>query len=136
MVDCKKVVQDYINAVVTRTEGSGDQFFTKNYVMHFPNMGDLTKEMHAQVNEAFATGFPGITAKILFQIQEGNMVASRVVWSGTHKGPFQGVPATNKPITINVIRVDRFEGDKIAESWAEVNQMGLMMSIGALPSPG
>ena len=136
MADKKQVVRDYINAIVTRTEGSGDQFFAPGYQMHFPNMGDLTKEMHAQVNEAFATGFPGITAKIEFQIEEGNMVASRIVWSGTHKGSFQGVPATGKPVTINVIRVDRFEGNKIAESWAEVNQMGLMMSIGALPSPG
>jgi predicted ester cyclase len=136
MVDRKKVVQDYINAVVTRTEGTGDQFFTKDYVMHFPNMGDLTKEAHAQVNEGFAVGFPGITAKILFQVEEGNMVASRVIWTGVHKGTFMGVPPSGKTANINAIRVDRFEGDKIVESWVEVNQMGLMMDIGAMPRPG
>ena len=40
------------------------------------------------------TGFPDIVFSIQEQITEGDKVASRFEWTGTHKGEFLGIPAT------------------------------------------
>ena len=47
-------------------------------------------------------------------------------FSGTHKRQFEGMPATNKPVTIRSADLYIIENDKIVEHWDVVDQLDLL----------
>jgi predicted ester cyclase len=50
-------------------------------------------------------------------LSEGNMVAARVAFRGTHRGEFQGVPPTGEEVAFSCIEVNRVVGGKVEEHW-------------------
>jgi len=68
-------------------------------------------------------------------IAEGDYVVVRVAVSGTHdSAAFAGVPPSGKKLRWESIRIFRFEGGKIAETWAMQDRLGLMEQLGAVRS--
>ena len=61
------------------------------------------------------------------------MVAARVSFRGTHRGEFQGIPPTGKEVGFSSIEIDRMVEGKVAEHWFEMDMLGLMGQLGALP---
>lgn len=68
-------------------------------------------------------------------ITEGNLSTIRMTFRGTHTGEFYGIPASNKPIEVTSIGIDRVIDGKITEGWGELNMLGMMMQMGAIPAP-
>ncbi|HMD89955.1 MAG TPA: ester cyclase [Anaerolineaceae bacterium] len=66
---------------------------------------------------------------------EGEMSAIRMTFRGTHTGEFYGVPASNKKIEVTSIGIDRVVNGKISEGWGELNMLGMMQQMGAIPAP-
>jgi steroid delta-isomerase-like uncharacterized protein len=81
------------------------------------------------------SAFPDLKATIEDTIAEGDKVVIRMTWSGTHKGEFMGVPATGKRVSIGVIDILRMDGGKCVEHWGQMDSMGMMQQIGAIPAP-
>ncbi len=50
-------------------------------------------------------------------------------------GEFQGIAPTGKQVTFTVIAIDRISGGQIAEEWEELDQLGMMQQLGAIPAP-
>jgi predicted ester cyclase len=50
-------------------------------------------------------------------IAEGELVAARVTYTGTHQGEFLGIPATGKQTTINGVDFFRMQDGRQAEHW-------------------
>jgi predicted ester cyclase len=46
-----------------------------------------------------------------------------------------GIPATGKPIKVGYIDIWRLENGKAVENWVQMDIMGLMQQLGALPAP-
>ena len=65
---------------------------------------------------------------------EGELVAYRVTWSGTHTGDFMGIPATGKRLTVTETHFDRVRDGKIIEHGGDWDQLGLLQQIGAVPA--
>ena len=62
--------------------------------------------------------------------------ASNVPKAGTHEGELMGVPASNRPISVEVITILRFDGDgRIAERWNVADFLSMLQQIGAIPAP-
>ena len=66
---------------------------------------------------------------------EGEMVAARVAFRGTHRGEFQGIPPTGKEVAFTSIEVNRVRDGKVEEHWVELDLLGLMQQLGAIPLP-
>jgi predicted ester cyclase len=64
------------------------------------------------------------------------MVAARVAFRGTHRGEFQGITPTDKEVAFLSIEIDRMVGGKVQEHWFEMDLLGLMRQLGAIPEPG
>jgi predicted ester cyclase len=79
-------------------------------------------------------GFPDIGFSIQEQITEGDRVASRFEWTGTHKGEFVGIPATDRHVRVWGIVIDRLENGCVKDTRIIMNTLGLMTQLGALPS--
>ena len=68
-------------------------------------------------------------------ITEGDLSTIRMTFRGTQTGEFYGVPASNKPVEVTSIGIDRVVNGRIAEGWGELNMLGMMQQMGAIPSP-
>jgi len=68
-------------------------------------------------------------------ITEGEMSTIRMTFRGTQTGDFYGVPASNKPVEVTSIGIDRVVDGKICEGWGELNMLGMMQQMGAIPTP-
>jgi steroid delta-isomerase-like uncharacterized protein len=78
-------------------------------------------------------GFPDIDVTVEDAIAEGDLVAVRNTWRGTHLGQFNGIPATGNRIEISGIVLWRVTDGKIAERWATIDTLSLLEQLGALP---
>lgn len=81
------------------------------------------------------SAFPDLNFAIKEQIAEGDKVASRFEWSGTHQQEFLGVPATGRQVRVWGIVIDRLEEGRIKETRIIMDTLGLMMQLGVFPPP-
>lgn len=82
----------------------------------------------------FRSGFIDLRITEEEFIAEGDKVVGRFVAQGTHQGDFMGVRATGNPVTISGINIMRVANSKIVEHWVNLDALGLMQQIGAIPS--
>ena len=92
-----------------------------------PGLIELIKTWHA----AFPDGYMTIED----HWADGDIVVIRNTWHGTHTGDFYGVAPSGKKIEITSIGVDRVRDGKVVEGWGELNMLGAMQQMGAIPSP-
>ena len=59
------------------------------------------------------------------------MVTTFKTYHGTHKGPFLGIPATNRTIQFETVDAMRVQNGKITEHWGVANLFSLMQQLGA-----
>jgi predicted ester cyclase len=57
--------------------------------------------------------FPDLEGRIEDVLAEGDRVAGRVTWRGTHLGPFADVAPTGRPVTIAAFHIVRLAGGRI-----------------------
>ncbi len=107
---------------------------TSDYVAHFPGAPPLDSDGWIQATGSFVEAFPDLRLTVQDIMAEGDMVAARVSFSGTHDGPFQGIPPTNKQVAFTSIEMNRMVDGKVAEHWVEIDLVGLLQQLGALPA--
>jgi len=106
------------------------------YIAHAPWLpGPLDLEGWSQFTAAFVEAFPDLRLTVEDIFSSEYMVAARVSFRGTHRGEFQGIPPTGKEVAFSSIEIDRMEDGKVAEHWFEMDLLGLMGQLGALPEP-
>ena len=107
--------------------------WSNNYKLHFPGKtSPLNIEESKQLLKSYNTAFPDLKITNEYQVAEGDYVVNRLSFRGTHKGEFQGIPATNKKITVTGTAVHRIVNNKIEEEWAEFDALGLMQQLGVV----
>ena len=79
--------------------------------------------------------FPDIEWKVVEDVAEGDMVASRFIWTGTHLGSFMGIPPSGNKVTMAGMVFDRIVDGKMAESRILMDNMQLLTQLGAIPAP-
>ena len=132
----KAVVRRYLEGSVGGRVAHLDAVLAPTYRSTLPGWPPLDREGDKQMVQAFYAGFPDLRPSIEEQLAEGDRVATRVTWQGTHTGSFQGIPPTGRAVTMPALRIDRLEGGRIAESWAQFDALGVMQQLGVLPAPG
>ena len=96
---------------------------------------ELAEEFKRDVTE-IRRAFPDYAGTNVDQIAEGEKVANRFVFLGTHLGEFEGVTPTGKRVEFIGQSIDRVVEGKIVESWVEVDMLGVMQQLGAVPEQG
>ena len=90
---------------------------------------------------SFLAAFPDAVYKIEDLIAEGDRVVARWTAKGTHTGPFQGIPAehmvlpTGRAVSFGATDIYRMVDGKVAEEWNTIEQLDLMVQLGALKLP-
>jgi steroid delta-isomerase-like uncharacterized protein len=92
----------------------------------------LDNEAWSGFLSAFTAGFPDARIAIESCIAEDDTVATRWTITGTHRGVFQGIPATGRTIRFGGIEYNRVADGKIVEHRAMFDNIALLRQIGAL----
>lgn len=113
-----------------------DEGYATDVVIHTSIGEDISgiKNYKQHVSEEFSA-FPDMHMTFDDLIVEGNKIATRFTWTGTHKGEYRGIPPTDKKITIWGINMARMTGGKIVEEWIRYDTLGTMQQLGLVPTP-
>jgi steroid delta-isomerase-like uncharacterized protein len=111
---------------------SVSELVAANCRLHDPVFPHLTAGADNLRNhiETCRRGFPDLKFTIDDTIAERDEVVIHWTANGTHKGPFLGMPPTNKKARVSGISIFRLENSKIAEEWSHWNLMSMMEQLG------
>jgi steroid delta-isomerase-like uncharacterized protein len=100
-----------------------------------PGMNNRGPESTRQVATMLRTAFPDLHFTIVELVAEGDTVAGRVTMSGTHLGPFQGIPPTGRSFQQAHMHFVRFRDGKAIEHRAVRDDLGMMRQLGVIAAP-
>ena len=134
--DNAEIVRRFVDEVITAGKiDSADQYVWEDVVEQVPLPGQGPGlEGLKDIVRAMRAAFPDIVFSIKEQITEGDKVASRFEWTGTHKGEFFGIPATDRNVRVWGVVFDRLENGRIKDTRIIMDTLGLMTQLGALPN--
>ena len=113
-----------------------DEFFAPSHAFRAAGDPPLDREGHRQMIAHFQGAFPDGRNASEELLAEGDMVVQRWTFRGTHRGAFQGIPPTGNQVTLTGISIWRFDDGRIVESWHELDTLGLLQQLGAIPVSG
>ncbi len=111
-----------------------DQVIAPEAVDHNPVPG--MKQGREGIKAAFGearVAFPDLVFTVEDVIAEGDKAACRLSVRATHRGTFQGAPATGKQVKQTGIDILRFADGKLVERWGEFDSLGLLAQLGLAP---
>jgi steroid delta-isomerase-like uncharacterized protein len=83
---------------------------------------------------AFMDAFPDCHFTIEDMIAEGDCVATKKTFTGTHSAEFNGIPPTGKHVTLTFVDILRLRDGQIIEHWLSMDQLNFMQQLGVLPT--
>jgi steroid delta-isomerase-like uncharacterized protein len=114
-----------------------DELVTEDFLNHAAPPGrQRGRQGLKDVVRMFEGAFPDFRYEVEDVIAEGEKVAVRDIFRGTHQGDFMGIPATGNRVTMEAIHIFRFDGGRVAEHWVARDDLGMMRQLGAIPTPG
>jgi steroid delta-isomerase-like uncharacterized protein len=134
----KAAVQEFYERAWNRGDLSVlDELFSPEYEDHdaTAQTGTGGLEGARQFIQSFRAASPDLHVEIKDQYAEGSTVITRWTATGTHAGTLMGVPATQRPVKVSGISIDRFdEQGRFVEGWGNWDGIALLRQIGALPA--
>ncbi len=113
-----------------------DELFASDFVFNYPAPRVApNREGYKQTMTIWRTPFANVHCIIEDMVAEGDKVAVRWTWSGTHTGEYMGVAPTGKEVTVTGISVLRIVGGKIVEEWGEMDNLGFLQQVSVFPPP-
>jgi steroid delta-isomerase-like uncharacterized protein len=114
-----------------------DDMLSPDFVNHGGPAGDIHgPEAFKQAYIGFATAFSDFRTSIDLILAEGDLVAVWGVATGTHDGPFMGLPPSGRALRWTGMAIYRLDADGlIAERWQEIDGLALFAQLGLLPAP-
>ena len=131
----KALARRFYEELNKRNLGVLDELCAANYVDHHPGGVEIHgPEELRQMMTGFFTAFPDLRFTVEDLIAEGDKVVARWTSQWTHRGDLQGIAPTGKEGATTGIAILRIVGGKLVEEWAQMDMLGLMQQIGAIPS--
>jgi predicted ester cyclase len=130
--DLRRTYESIIAAVSAGDEEVLDRLIAADLVDHNPVPGQVAglagfKYWVTTMHDAF----PDIDGVVEDTVVEGDKVAARVTWSGTHRGVFAGVAGTGVAVRIQALHIVQFRDGLAAHWWGTADIFGALTQIGA-----
>jgi steroid delta-isomerase-like uncharacterized protein len=119
-----------------RNVAAVDDLYAADYIYHSPGNQDLDREGLKHGFSAYLTAFPDAQMVVEDIFTSGDKVVSRFRCIGTHRGTYEGVPATKKQIVVSSIIIHRLKEGKIVEDWECENTLSILQQLGVISIPG
>ena len=83
---------------------------------------------------AFLNAFPDSRFTIDDMIAEGDRVATKKTFTGTHTADFGEIPATGRRVTLQYVDIMRLRNGRIVEHWLSMDQLSFLQQLGVAPT--
>jgi steroid delta-isomerase-like uncharacterized protein len=129
----KDVILRYYDVVWDRRRPEAiDGLFAPEYVNHAGARGTLAGPAGIRKNyDSLLAAFPDVRFTLDDVLVDGDKVIVRYTMLGTHRGDFQGKPATGRSVTVPGIGIYRVSGGLIRESWVLRDSLVLLRQLEA-----
>jgi predicted ester cyclase len=123
--DTKQIVERYYAEVLNgrNLDAVGD-FFADERVVEGVRKGCF----------AYFEAFPDLHVALDELIAEGDRVFVRSTMTGTHDGPYKGIPPTGRNVSAESAEVFRIDGGMFVGYWCLANVAGLMRQLTEEPA--
>lgn len=112
---------EFIEKIFANTHALGDPTVTG---------GGVGPAAYRRNVERFLTAFPDLKFTVDDTISEKDKLVVAWTLTGTHRGVFLGVPATNNKISVSGITINQIADGKILESTAIWDAFGMLQQLG------
>ena len=132
-VEENKALVRRLYELVNRKEiATAFELFDPGYCEHSTSQTMFLEEVK-NLDRMFVVAFPDIISTLEYMVAEGDKVAIRVTWRGSHKGQFMGIPPTGNRIEMTNTAIYRIAEGRLAENWYTGDDLRLMRQLGVIP---
>jgi steroid delta-isomerase-like uncharacterized protein len=132
----KQIVQRFVEHFWNQGNiATADELMTAEAQIYLPGQGQVSKQTLKTFATVLRSAFPDWHSTFEELIVEGDRVAERWTGRGTHRGLFQGIPATGKQVVVPGFVFYRISNGKIAEFRGLFDGLSMLHQLGALPTP-
>jgi steroid delta-isomerase-like uncharacterized protein len=108
-----------------------DALLHPDLVVHAPVLLEKGAAAFKQALVSTRQAFPDLDIKIEASAAHEGLVFRRWSMTGTHQGPFLGIPATGRKVALSGVDVERLEHGRIVEHWSYWDRMSLTEQLDA-----
>jgi predicted ester cyclase len=132
------VVRRTFDAFNTGDTSAAEEIIGSDAVAHDPAQPEEARgpEGFKQTIELYRGAFSDLEFTLDEIFSDRDLVCTRWSTEATHDGDLMGISATGNRITGSGISIDRVVDGKVAESWVQWDNMGLLQQIGAFETAG
>ena len=135
----KAVSRRWIEVFNERDDAGEADVRGQDYVAYAPaslEPAPLDSEAWTRFLAGFVEAFPDLRLTVEDAVAEGDLVAQRVHFEGTHTGEFQGLPPTHRKVSFSGLELNRFVDGRVAEHWFQMDSLTLLQQLGLVVVPG
>jgi steroid delta-isomerase-like uncharacterized protein len=114
------------------------ELISPSHALQAPNVSgsSIGPEAYKRQVLVFLEAYPDLHWTIEDTIAEKDKIVACWTFSGTHKGDYMGIPATNKKVSVDGITVHHIVGGKIMDSYGYFDVLGMIKQLGVAPAFG
>ena len=128
-LDNQEIVRNYTERVWNQRDHSAiDEVVRADFVQHGRGLKTGRDGIHMYYR-MMESAFSNIAVSIDDIFGENDKVVHRWTLTAIHSGPFMGMPASGKAITLTGITILKLEDGLITENWYEQDMTGLIQQI-------
>jgi steroid delta-isomerase-like uncharacterized protein len=124
----RRLYTDFLNTGATDRLG---EIIAPQFIGAGPARGPAA---FAGVITALRGAFPDLVYTVEDVVAEGDRVAVRWTWRGTHQHAFRTFPPTGKPVTNTGLAIFEVTDGKLSHAWLETDRLGFLQAVGAVPN--
>lgn len=132
--DNKDVARRFIELLDEKRVDEAFQLIADDAVIHTgAGWGAQDKKTMRAIEEMFSAAFPDLKHHLASDsiVAEGDFVAVRCLWSGTHRGDLKDLPATGKSVMVPFMAMWRIVNGRIVEHWHLTDVPHLQSQLGS-----
>jgi steroid delta-isomerase-like uncharacterized protein len=127
----KEVVREVYAVIDAQDYERLDELIAEDFVGHMVGLPEpLGKDETFELMREWYAAFPDYTHSVETMIAEGDRVAVRLTFRGTHRGEFEGIPATGNPFSNAGAHIVTVVDGAVTELWGLEDMLGLMTQLG------
>jgi steroid delta-isomerase-like uncharacterized protein len=137
--ESKALIQRFVEEAFNKGNVDvANEVYASTFVAHDPTIpeGQGSPEQVKQFVNTYLSAFPDGHTTVEDLISDGEKVAYRWTFRGTHQGELMGIPPTGKQVTVTGITINRVSRGKLEEQWNNFDQLGMLQQLGVAPAPG
>jgi steroid delta-isomerase-like uncharacterized protein len=131
----KRIMQRWTTEFLPHGDAAlAEELISPDIVMNFAGQQQQGRDTYLGLVAANSAAFPDLRWTVEDMVAEGDTVAVRYSMTGTHQGTFAGIAATGRAVHSESITFYRLADGKIVEEHAQLDMLGLLQQMGAVPS--